>query len=47
MTTAECHHRLDSFDTGLIHDSPAVLRFNGIKCLNDFLDLAFGLRFLD
>jgi hypothetical protein len=36
MMTAECHHRLDSFDTGLIHDSPAVWRFNGIKRLNDF-----------
>ena len=35
MTTAECHHRLDSFDTGVIHDYPAVRRFNGIKRLND------------
>jgi hypothetical protein len=35
MTTAECHHCLDSLDTGLIRDYPAVRRFNGIKRLND------------
>jgi hypothetical protein len=35
MTTAECHHRLDSFDTELTRDYPAVRRFNGIKRLND------------
>jgi hypothetical protein len=35
MTTAECHHRLDSFNTGLIPDYPAVRRFNGIRHLND------------
>jgi hypothetical protein len=29
MTTAECHHRFDSFDTGLIRDYPPIRRFNG------------------
>jgi hypothetical protein len=35
MTTAKCHHRFDSFDTGLIHKYPVVWRFNSIKRLND------------
>ena len=35
MTMAECHHRLDSFDTSLMHDYPALRSFNGIKRLSD------------
>jgi hypothetical protein len=27
MTTAECHHRFDSFDTGLIRDYPSHSAF--------------------
>jgi hypothetical protein len=33
MMAAECHQRLDSFDTGLIGDHPAGRRFNDIKRL--------------
>jgi hypothetical protein len=35
MTVAECHRRLDSFDTGLFHDDRAIWLFSGIKRLND------------
>ena len=35
VVTPDCHHHLDSFDTGMIHDYLSVWRFNGIKRLND------------
>jgi hypothetical protein len=46
MTTAECHHYLDSFDTGLIDDYPAVLAFQWYQAFKRFLDLARALHFL-
>jgi hypothetical protein len=33
MMTAKCHHRLDSLDTWLIGDRPALWRLNDIKRL--------------
>jgi hypothetical protein len=45
MTTAECHHRFDSFDTGLISDYPAVSAFQWYQAFERFNRLGMGVAF--